>query len=99
MPYHRLVGEMDQTLSAGGGKAGPMSFSQTRVPTSTDSMGRGHVRLTPQVALDPGQYAIVLRPIGETAGSSDPNAMMAQMAGMSNGPPAPWKSVWDFAIQ
>jgi hypothetical protein len=98
--YTRVVGDTEQSISAGaGGKASPITFSQTSIPVTTDSLGRGHVRLTPQSALDPGQYAIVLRPTGDNNGPTDPNAALMAMTGMGQGPPPPWKSVWDFTIQ
>jgi hypothetical protein len=94
----REIGVASAHLTANGSATSAKKFSDTPVPVTLETIGRGHVRLTPQAALDAGQYGIVLRPTAESE-SHDPQAIVRLAMGQSEtGQAAPWTWVWDFGV-
>ncbi len=85
----RLVSQTERQFSSNGLSA--PKFSEHRIPVTVQSLGRGHVRLTPQTPLSPGQYGITLRPQKDDAAQTAAPAL--------SGSGEPWQSVWDFGIE
>jgi hypothetical protein len=67
------------------------------VPTTATRLSRGRYRVQPVMALDPGQYALVLRPIAKKERRKDrKNASIGELLG--GGTSQILYLTWDFAI-
>jgi hypothetical protein len=89
----RLIGATDQEISAetymGGGPPPADSIVENRVPVIVKELARGHVQITPEKPLDPGEYGIVLRPDKEADKSHDLGGPAQTQV---------FYTVWDFSV-
>lgn len=102
----RVVVQTERQLSRGGMSA--PTFSERHVPIHIESLGRGHVRISAEAPLEPGEYGVALRPLKhDDAGQStaSPMSMISRTAmvpgtgSMAATPAELWQSVWDFAVE
>jgi hypothetical protein len=69
------------------------SFSEKRVPVRITPLGRGHARIEPDSPLQPGEYALCLRPIAKNKKFSGLEIGTGQGEGLL------FNSLWDFAVR
>jgi hypothetical protein len=88
----RLVGASDEELtqqSMMGGTPPAKSVVEQRVPVTLVTLGRGHVKLSPEKPLDSGEYGIVLRPLNDADKTDVGGPVQTQL----------FYTVWDFGIR
>ncbi len=68
-------------------------FLEERVPTRVTKMGRGQMLVEPEKPLEPGEYALVLRPIADSKKPSK-----TALPDSSEGEKSMSGAVWDFAV-
>jgi hypothetical protein len=73
----------------GGGPPPADSIVENRVPVIVKELARGHVQITPEKPLDPGEYGIVLRPDKEADKSHDLGGPAQTQV---------FYTVWDFSV-
>ena len=84
-------GKMDALTSTGTDAGLVASFTDTRIASTVNRLGRGHVQIEPSAPLDPGQYALALRPIARTKRISMGYGTVSQEWTLM-------QTVWDFAV-
>jgi hypothetical protein len=88
----RLIGATDQEISAEtfmGGTPPADSIVENRVDVIIKQIDRGHVQITPEKPLDPGEYGVVIRPDKEADRSHDVGGPAANQL---------FYTVWDFEV-
>jgi hypothetical protein len=88
----RLVGATDQEISAEtflGGAPPADAMVENRVDVILKQIDRGHVQITPEKPLDPGEYGIVIRPDKQADRSHDVGGPAANQL---------FYTVWDFEV-
>jgi hypothetical protein len=70
-----------------------LKFIEDIVPTRVAELGRGHMSIEPQAALQPGEYGVVLRP------KSKSWKINLSSTVTRDGEGAVIRSVWDFTVQ
>ena len=68
------------------------SFVEDRVPVNLQKTNAGEYQMSPQTALLPGEYAVVLRPVSKTEKFSGGDVARGQGAGMI------FDTVWTFQV-
>jgi len=68
------------------------SFSEGKVLTRTNKLGRGHIQVEPERPLEPGEYGLVLRPLSPKKKFSGTDVANGQGEGVL------FNSVWDFSV-
>jgi len=94
---YRLVAAAEtDSASSGALPRGPII--EENVPTESTRLGRGQYRVAPRMALGPGEYALVLRPIPESRGSRrrDREASLGELLGGSTSQIL--YLTWEFSI-
>jgi hypothetical protein len=69
------------------------TFVEDRVATTVQKLGPGHVQLTPAAALQPGQYAIALRPVDKSHKFSGEEVAKNQGEGLL------FNYAWSFSVK
>jgi hypothetical protein len=93
---YRLVAAAETDGGTGAVPSGPII--EESVATENTQLGRGHYRVAPRMALGPGEYALVLRPIAETRRERRRNseASLGELLGGSTSQIL--YLTWDFSV-